>query len=78
MMKKAPQGAFFFELRQEYKNVARRPDAKEGGREEEENRPGISTGRQAPGRPRNMKKVRARKTRNRYERSPPVGFPRHW
>jgi hypothetical protein len=37
------------------KNVTRRPDAKEGGREEEKNRLGISTGRQAPGRPRNIK-----------------------
>jgi len=42
-------------VRREYKNAARRPDAKEGGREEEKNRLGISTERQAPGRPRNMK-----------------------
>jgi hypothetical protein len=26
-----------------YKNVAKRPDANKGGREEEENRPGISS-----------------------------------
>lgn len=39
------------------KNVARRPETKEGGREEEKNRLGISTRRQALGRPRNMKTV---------------------
>ena len=42
----------------EYKNVAKRPGANEGGREEEENRPGVATGPES-GRLRNNETVSA-------------------
>jgi len=55
-----------------------RPDTKEGGREEEKNRLGISTGRQAPGRPRNMKTCGPWPPTLKYERGAAARFPFEW